>query len=113
MIKCIFVGDEPNASAQSRTPFRHARCAPRLLQWIDYLVGDDDYIVINQCDYKDFELRNLFGKHMLPMIALGNKASSRLKMSHFKLPHPSGLNRQINDKAYMFKVLRACKAYLG
>lgn len=108
MIKCIFVGDEPNAQARTNTPFRHARCAERLNSWIDYLVDDHDYIIVNQCDGPtDFSV---------PVVALGTKASkylTKLLVPHFVLLHPSGLNRQINDKAKLFLMLRACKAFLG
>lgn len=47
------------------------------------------------------------------IIALGNEASEFLgEVPHFKLPHPSGLNRQVNDKAYIEEQLKLCKEYL-
>ena len=48
-------------------------------------------------------------------VALGNEASAALtalKVPHFKLPHPSGLNRKLNDKAYVDRVLRDCATYI-
>jgi len=53
-------------------------------------------------------------KH-LPFVAFGTNASKFLKKNnipHFKLPHPSGLNRQINDKAYIISKLDECKKYI-
>lgn len=124
-IKCIFVGDEPNAQARTRTPFRHAKCAERLQSWVDYLIGDEDYVVVNQCDYtpETFEAM-LYFVPCNKIVALGNKAAKLCEntvtdvftsdhSSFFKLPHPSGRNRQLNDKAKLFLKLKACKAYLG
>lgn len=115
-IKAIFVGDEP--TGPTRTPFRHAKCRERLQSWIDYLVGDDDYILVNQADFCNkcpddcIELL-LFAHPHVPVIALGNKASNCVApCDHFKLPHPSGRNRQLNDKAKLWLKLRACKRYI-
>lgn len=49
------------------------------------------------------------------VIALGTVVSSSLDLvavRHFKLPHPSGLNRQLNDQNYVHQQLEACKNYL-
>lgn len=112
-VRAIFVGDEP--TGRTRTPFRHAKCAERLSQWIDYLIDDDDYIIVNQSDTSIVEFYTLAALGV-PFVALGVKASSVLKkldLSHFKLPHPSGLNRQINNKARLTIALMHCRAYLS
>jgi len=49
------------------------------------------------------------------VIALGefaNEALKRASIPHFKLPHPSGLNRRINDQKFMSMVFRNCREYL-
>lgn len=49
------------------------------------------------------------------VLALGQSVSSALSVMdihHFTLPHPSGLNRQMNDKKYVHDQLEACKNYL-
>ncbi len=49
------------------------------------------------------------------IIALGNKVSEVLTLAginHFKMPHPSGLNRKLNDPKYVHEQLQACKNYL-
>lgn len=49
------------------------------------------------------------------VIALGNEVSRNLSSSnigHFKLPHPSGLNRLLNDSRYVREKLEDCKRYL-
>ena len=49
------------------------------------------------------------------VIALGNVASDALKkvgVDHFKMPHPSGLNRQLNDKSFEESKVKECYNYL-
>jgi len=65
----------------------------------------------NDIDYD--RLNNLAGGYE-KVIALGNIASealTKIGVKHFKLPHPSGLNRKLNDKNYINKVLKECKEY--
>lgn len=48
-------------------------------------------------------------------IALGETAAEELKkrrVNHFKLPHPSGLNRKLNDKQEISRLLYRCKKYI-
>ena len=50
------------------------------------------------------------------VVALGNFAAEALMkagIDHFKLPHPSPLNRQINDEAFIKKCLDECSQYLN
>ena len=50
------------------------------------------------------------------IIALGNTASetlNKINIPHFKMPHPSGLNRQLNNKEFMNDRLNALSTYCG
>lgn len=50
------------------------------------------------------------------VIALGLFSSSVLSdldIPHFKLPHPSGLNRQLNDKSFIDLELKSCLEYVA
>lgn len=50
------------------------------------------------------------------VLALGNFASDALDkigIDHFLLPHPSPLNRQLNDKKFEKQILSKCKDYLN
>jgi uracil DNA glycosylase len=49
------------------------------------------------------------------IIALGNFVSNslnRVNVTHFKMPHPSPLNRLLNDKTYERNMIKKCKEYL-
>jgi len=49
------------------------------------------------------------------IVALGNFASKvlqKINIDHFTLPHPSGLNRKLNDKSYERDQLVKCKEYI-
>ena len=50
------------------------------------------------------------------VIALGAVAASSLSkigINHFRMPHPSGRNRQLNDPELVEKYLRECEEYLA
>lgn len=52
---------------------------------------------------------------MPKIVALGKMATwalDKIEMPYFELPHPSGLNRKVNDKAALQKMLADCKAWL-
>lgn len=49
------------------------------------------------------------------VLTLGTRVDHSLgdmDVDHFPLPHPSGLNRQINDPKFVHERLEACKNYL-
>lgn len=49
------------------------------------------------------------------VVALGSFPSrvlSRLGVDHFTLPHPSGLNRKLNDPEYVEAMLKMCRDYI-
>ncbi len=108
----LFVGDKPSRlNTDPKIAFKGARCEARLLKWISNL--NVPYLLINSTDYDFHLLTNLFLNLDAPIVALGNNASKRLsKAPHFKLPHPSGRNRQINDKIFISNKLKECKKYI-
>lgn len=65
----------------------------------------------------DVDLDNLAravykAKKVIALGAFASDALYRLGAEHYKLPHPSPLNRQINDAAYVQKCLKECKRYI-
>lgn len=112
----LFVGDRPSKRTDPNVPFKGAACETRLMEWIVAVIpGDCTKIrIINQCDYEDYELTYLCS-HSEAVITLGANASKLLEIlhcPHFKLPHPSGRNRQINDKAFIASKLEECRNWL-
>lgn len=109
----LFVGDKPSRlNTDPNIAFKGARCEKRLNEWISILSVTS--IVINSTDDDFYLMINLFLTAGAPIVALGNVASKKLKKApHFKLPHPSGLNRQINDKLFINNKLQECKKFLS
>ncbi len=120
----IFVGDKPSPKMKpGAKPFEGAACENRLHGWIQFVLKPKDKSVatitcmlINQCDIKKISIYSWRDCDLDKVVALGNNASSlltMLKVPHFKLPHPSGRNRQINDKAFIYNKLQECRAWLN
>lgn len=113
----IFVGDKPSPKMKpGAKPFEGAACEARLKAWIKEL-GITEHLVFNSHSTADWwNALDAIDYHRTALIvALGNNASKRLNeecLDHFKLPHPSGRNRQINDKAFIEKKLQECREWL-
>ena len=115
MIKVVFVGDEPSkTNVHPEIAFVGAKCFPTLVQWIKQL-PIDYYICVNSVDTNVIPKIQALKDDGFKVIALGNKASYNLsnsRIEHFKLPHPSGLNRILNDKQKLAMEMLACNTYL-
>lgn len=121
----FFVGDKPSSKNISHRAFHGADCEKRLLCWIvDMGIHANSYLLFNKddlsVDYRGVTFDD--GETYADVadgdkiVAVGKEASKHLfhlGIPHFILPHPSGLNRQINDDAFIEKSLMACKAYLN
>jgi uracil-DNA glycosylase len=113
----LFIGDKPSSKMRPNArPFEGAACEKRLMEWIRFLgIESDGYVLLNQSDWPNtlgWLTVALVRKY--PVIALGNTASRYIsaRNPHFKLPHPSGRNRQINDKVFINSKLEECKKYI-
>ena len=94
----------------------------RLQRWMD-VVGVNQFSFINcigiRGDYNDMEidystLKTCINKSY-KVLALGDipsKALMRLNIDHFRLPHPSPRNRQLNDKEFEALIIEECRAYI-
>lgn len=118
----LFVGDKPSAKNKSQDiPFVGTKSYKRLLEWIfemDLDITDLAITNISQAEFNDHgpEVDTHWGMiRYTAVVALGKKASkglTKLGIPHFELPHPSGLNRQCNNKIFISKKLKECKTYL-
>lgn len=116
-MKIIFAGD--TASLTNTDPdraFEGAKCYPRLESWI-YRLG----LIPNEClMYNTDTCLNFISALQAgagyKVIAVGVVASKRLKRAgvpHHMITHPSGLNRKINDKNYIDRMLITCYDYIS
>jgi hypothetical protein len=109
----VFVGDKPSRlNKDPSVAFLGAACYPRLIEWATFLLGPglENFRMINRVDPRFSEILT----KNYTFIALGNAASKALgKTPHFKLPHPSGRNRQINDALFIKMKLSEAKDWLN
>lgn len=110
----LFVGDRPSAKMKpGADPFVGAACEPKLKEWILEVSSSTIHYVINSVDSNVLNMATMFVMYGGSVVALGNNASKSLKnIEHFKLPHPSGRNRQINDKKFIKEKLQECRLYI-
>lgn len=117
-MKVVFVGDEPSRlNTNPDIAFVGSRCWKTLLKWVEKLSLDveKDCLFFNSHTEKLLSLIEIKYKSGCLVVALGENAHKRLKankVKHFKLPHPSGLNRTLNDKEYVDKCLKECYTYI-
>ena len=116
----IFVGDRPSRdNTDLDVAFVGTESGERLFKWIEYLdiytyQALNVYTIDSKVDTKNcMYLRKHNGA---TIVALGNNASNvlkKLEIKHFKLPHPSGRNRKLNDKNYVASELQKCREWLN
>ena len=104
--RVYFVGDRPSRqNLDPDTPFVGTKSYTKLLEWINRLDIDVSRVLVQNSN----RLYNLHYLENFKVIALGNMASDFLTgcdIEHFKLPHPSGRNRILNNKKLETAVLR-------
>jgi len=115
----IIVGLNPSKSRA----IKNGSALRRLHEWADYLnlsifsftnLSDDPHwdFKFKSLD-KDFIVQSISGYGII--VALGSQVHDTLKrlgIDSFKLPHPSPLNRQINDPVYIHSKLDELKEIL-
>lgn len=113
----VFVGDKPSAkNLDPNIPFVGTKSYKTLLGWIADLDVDLNVTKVRNKDAaEELAILQSWFPHPIKIVALGNAAAEALERcgaSYFKLPHPSGLNRQLNDKDFLKKRLLQCKEWL-
>lgn len=128
-VKILFIGSNPSQKAASNYAFSTDTASGRLLQtWIEGIQGEFFYDnIVSQKTENNRPLRqNEIGHASVPLlnrikeinpdriVALGKSAASALltlKVNFFEMPHPSGLNRLLNDKDYTSRKIQELKEY--
>lgn len=114
--RVVFVGDAPSANNAVETiAFVGAHCFPRLVEWIK-LIDPDFYVCINSNELTQMaDIHKLVVRADFKVIALGLTAAKRLtefEIDHFMMPHPSGLNRKLNDPIAIKELLVEAREYV-
>lgn len=112
--RALFVGDKPSKkNLDPDVAFVGADCHARLLDWVRRLkVQAPEFVNRTHSEFSMWIHHARAFK--IPIIALGEEASKALGfIEHFKLPHPSGLNRKINDKKFVSDQLRRARKFIN
>lgn len=118
-----FVADKPSKkNTRPTTPLVGTKSYKTFVNWLaDMRIDITRVRLYNQSD-KPFDgsasrfLNEGIDFGNVKVIALGKAAMEYLNdtgvSEYYALPHPSGLNRQLNDKQKLKETLSACEAYI-
>ena len=128
-LKILFIGSNPSTRASSTEPFTEDTVSGRILRsWVEGIEGEilfDNIACLvtennrplnqNEKAHAQVSLAERI-KEINPdrIVALGKAASgvlSKLGLEHLEMPHPSGLNRKLNDKTYTAAKIEELKQY--
>lgn len=129
MNRVVVVGSNPAiASPDSTLPFAGTRSGKTLRSWLDRLGLGPVFLVnvssvrtpgnrkLKVSEYELEALRKVVRDDTTTVIALGETAAHALEkigVEHFKLPHPSGRNRLLNDMDYLDQKIAECRAFIA
>lgn len=118
LTSAIFIGMQP-----SRAKFRKNCALDRFALWMDQLgvsrvsfhnaIPDDS--LPQRIGSADFKLLYRCVEGYEKVVALGSLVSqilTRMEVQHFRMPHPSPLNRLLNDRSYETRLLNELKDYI-
>jgi len=114
----IFIGMQP-----SRAKYRRNCTLDRFEAWVDFLGlrfvsfhnAIVDPLLPQRLSSVNYELLHKSVYNYSYVVALGNLVSNSLKRidtQHFKMPHPSPLNRLLNDRSYEQNMLYELRSYV-
>lgn len=122
MIRVLVIGQNPSAK-----PTLNGKTNPtfkRLEEWMSK-IGIHYFSFTNTFDEPgvqpkiskvDFKRLCTLCQEYDIIITLGSFVSNvlnKIQVKHFGLPHPSPLNRLLNDKSYEKRVIEQCKEYIN
>lgn len=132
--KIIFIGSNPSIRSSSVLAFWEDSKSRLILdRWVSRLSLDDHHSIhfenVSNCPteknrpLKMSEIRSNLDRlnniiddgNFYRIVALGNTASKALtllRIKHYSLPHPSGLNRKLNDKNYVEEKIKGLIEYI-
>jgi uracil-DNA glycosylase len=125
----LFIGSNPSSSAASNEAFTADTVSGRILrEWIQGIEGTMIFEnIVSQKTENNRPLnsneRALAQVSLLErinrinptrLVALGKTAASvlaKLELEYLEMPHPSGLNRKLNDRQYVEEKIYSLKCY--
>lgn len=126
MKRVLFVGQSPKTYLNKKEPFVGTTSYRRLMTWLNCLGPDVQVLFTNATQEvagksiteNDLMELNKVIQDFDPdyIIALGKLASNALThidVAHLAGPHPSGLNRKLNDKQFVDKWLKLMIEYVN
>jgi len=122
-----FVGSNPSeCNPDPNIAFVGTRSYSVLSKWLDRLLRKEDTAVFfnvsnvitkRKLRVREYQL-DILQQNLRPfkrVVALGETAAdalTKLKISHFPLPHPSPRNRVLNNKKALAQSLGLCKTWI-
>lgn len=130
-MKILIVGSNPSRlNEDPSVPFVGSRSEPLLREWLqalgaheydfvnasDLVVGKGEVVtlsaVLKTANYDRLLEKATAADKVLALGAAASAACAKIDLEHFRLPHPSPLNRQINDGKFISTVLKQAKSYI-
>ena len=128
-LKILFIGSNPSQKAESDEAFTSDTASGRIVRsWVEGISGT--ILFDNIVSQKTENNRPLNSNEMAlatvsllerinrinpdRLVALGKSAAKtlkKMKLNFLEMPHPSGLNRKLNDKIYVEEKIKALKAF--
>tara|TARA_B100001564_G_C20332618_1_gene530810 strand:+ start:173 stop:538 length:366 start_codon:yes stop_codon:yes gene_type:complete len=102
----LIVGQNPPSKKAATNP-KGTATERKLSYWLNTL-EIDDYRFINcskdrgktfKIDYDNL-IKETRAQTVVALGSVASKALTKINVEHFKMPHPSPMNRQLNDKEY-------------
>lgn len=132
MIRVVFVGSNPSVSAKTLDPFCPSTRSGRILRdWISRSCDSCSCVFMNVQDNPTSCNRPLTKSEILSnldslkkkiedirphkIVSLGRAADTALtllRLPHFDMPHPSGLNRKLNDNKFIEEKINGLRTYI-
>jgi uracil-DNA glycosylase len=130
-MKILFVGSNPSTASPTSDPFNNATSSSRILtEWVKDLEGDKVHINVSNektegnRPLKQSEIKASLGRlaedisRIAParIVALGKTATralTLLQVPFFEMPHPSGMNRLLNDPKYVEEKIKRLTEFLS
>jgi len=129
-LKVLLIGLNPSEASPDNSPFHPDTKSRKVIDsWFEDVSCNMTFINIldekleSNRALKRSELKSLIPQILLKLknykgyrfIALGKQVTELMKMTtldFFEAPHPSGLNRKLNDKKYVADFIEEMKRYI-